>query len=376
MKKNLILLGLVSAIIISCKCGNNTNGSNGTDSAAMSAQLKVGTDSAGMSAQLKNGGSLVGDTAITLNGIDSAGAKHMQMNFATYKKQDKGPIKENVWFDIATIKNIVSLLHDERAAQPQLTSCTKGYIDGIRIYFISDTTVKKGQLKNSIMLVSTKDFSLDPKVESGAIHQDYYMHSKNAALFKENRQTLIGLTKEKQLLDDLGVDNLNSILNLLTRIFPGTNDCNSTHFITRGMANKMVNQFGKDTIRTTSEWFDLDLFEKIAVLPKVDGLRIYFARHPEKYRTKKDSDYPKEAFVLVPTNQKIINHKIYHRDNYTCIPLDSTACKPFRTMNVAGGGDDKGEMCPENCDADSLNGGANAKKQAQAHAKVTKKVGK
>jgi hypothetical protein len=291
----------------------------------------------------------------TLNGIDSIDAMRMKTNFKSNKGFDKKPAKESIWFPKKTIINMVSLLDEERKAE-KLDRCTKGVTDGIRIHFVNDGSYSHRKMNNSIILVSTKYYAPNDKAPSGANHIDYYKHAANAGLFSETKDDLRGRISKMNAIDIFNPKDLYNIYNVFFRVFPQKDTCIGSHYLSRSQANKMVNQFGRNSIKTTSEWFDLDVFRKIANETKSDGLRIYFARHPKSFRKKDDPDKYKEAFVLVTTVPLIIGRDTFHKDNYICLAIEDNIC---RTKNIArvseGGGDDKGELCPDACNpGDSL----------------------
>ena len=296
------------------------------------------------------------NTAMTLNGIDQTTALTLITNFNQNKKNDRHPAKTSIWFPKQTIKNMMDLL-DAEIAEEKLPECTKGRTDGIRIYFTWDGTYANHKMNNSIVLVSTKNYAPNPSASSGALHVDYYTHVANAPLFSENKLDLQGRASKMNLGDIFTSKDLYDVYNVYFRVFHPNDTCSGYHFLSRGKANKMVNQFGKAPITTISEWFDLDLFRNIANQDKIDGLRIYFARHPSKYHRDTDVNKYKEAFVLVTTITLKIGKNIYHKDNYICLATSNHRCTTgVYHHNDTGGGDDKGELCPDACNpGDTLN---------------------
>jgi hypothetical protein len=287
---------------------------------------------------------------ITLNGIDSARADTMKKNFLAYRGKDKRPIQQSVWFDSVTINRMVRLLNKEIKEQltenPNRTDTT----DGIRIYFGSNTPSKKGRLKTTILLVSTKNAGIDNTVPSQAKHADYYTHPKDI-LFSGNINSINGLTLPRQWFNIRG-ENLYNIY------ISGTDvaTCKDPHYISRGRAYKMVNQFGKDTIKTISEWFDIKLFRAFAADIVHDGIRVYFCKHPQNYKGAIDTDSTKEAFVLITTRYKKFLGKVYHNDYFDCTTTQQFFFNNKRLSYwykrhplVSGGGDDNGEICPTHC---------------------------
>jgi len=301
---------------------------------------------------------------VTLNGVDSAKAYDMKRYFWANKGQDKHPEQQSVWFDIVTIRNMVNMMLKERKEHPEISKTTKGYIDGIRIYFTNDGSITSGHLNNSIILVSTKYAGVNAKT-SKTLHLDYYQHDHNDVLFKNGLLVIRGQTLKRQLINTRG-ENLYDIF--------GLNDktpCDDDHYTIRGEGHEMANDFGKDSIRTKSEWFDLRMFRNLSKDTVVDGiradgLRIYFVRHPVKYRGKGDVDKLKEAFMITTTHQtKGLSGKTIHTDYFNCLNrkefyMKLNGVKPYAATGQ--GGDDKGELCPDACNPGDCTGdGATAK---------------
>jgi len=290
---------------------------------------------------------------MSLNGIDSATAYKMKRYFWKLKKYDKRPIRKSVWFDSTTFNNMVNLLTKERG--PEHTGPDiKGQTDGIRIYFVSDSILNNGHLNTSIIIVSTKNYGLDPKAKAPSKykHIDYYTHSVSDILFK-HLDSIKGKTANRQFINTRGEKLYNFCLRFWANDSTSCQD--DPHQIARGKGNKMVDQFGKDTIRTKSAWFDIKLLWAYAADKNHDGVRIYFSRHPKKYQSKAQSDTLKETFILVPTVKK----GVYHKDSFKCLTKSGPYMKllelaklnktPFALKSEEDGGDDKGELCPDAC---------------------------
>lgn len=325
MKKLLLLMGIVITIA-SCKSKATTNGGDST---------QVTTTQAAPPFQ------------ITLNGVDSALADTMQKHFLKYRAQDTKPTRESIWFDKATIVKIVALLDqeikDQTAAPHQHRTDTT---DGIRIYFTSDIAVTTGKLKNSIILVSTKNGGPDPNVDSKAIHRDYYTHNKSNPLFA-NLSSIQGEIHTRDLVNLRGENLYNICVNCDVVTPCGTN---RRHYLTRKRAHQMVNEFGDKAITTNSEWFDINLFRAFAHDNVLDGIRIYFTRHPEKFNATPDPNKFKDAFVLV-TTQKLLG---IHNDYFNC-KATNKYFEYYDRHNLLppppiGGGQDNGELCPDSCE--------------------------
>ncbi|HVW16295.1 MAG TPA: hypothetical protein VHB54_20855 [Mucilaginibacter sp.] len=347
MKPRLFLITVMASIaalfIASCKSKSNSSLSDSTNlTVSNGAKSKVESDT----------------WRITLNGVDSTNALAMTGHFKNYKKEDSRPLQKSVWFDKKTFHLIVRILEKERGKQVYDAPVQKGMTDGLRIYFASDPTSSTGQLNNSIVLVSTKNNGLDNTVPSKAYHLDYYDHKKDDSLFMDMTAIKGVISTRPKFPINLHGENL---YNPHLRLFESENiSCSDPHFITRGRANKMANRFGKDTITTLSEWFDLKLLELIDRDTIHDGVRIYFARHPDKYKSKIDTDVNKEAFLLITTKyhyNKLLK-KETHDDYFDCkwtgnyflyVKKVLGWYNKLHAFDGTGGGDDNGELCPTHC---------------------------
>jgi len=253
--------------------------------------------------------------AITLNGIDDSTAQKEIEYFDMQKANDPTPLNTSVWFDRSMIQHMVELLNAEHA-------------DGVRIYFVSDPAGGI-PLKNSIALVSTKAWGKNPDAPSGTNHRDYYEHSATATLFN-NIKSIKG-TISHNITDD-GMLLYNTCTACTPDEAPNTEN---PHQLTRQAAEQMAQGFGNHPISTTSEWFDLKLFQSFADDKNIDGLRIYFAT-----KTTGMSQPGSDAFVLIKTipGSTPGTHVDY---------FGSPGVKRYKV--VADGGQDKGEMCPNIC---------------------------
>jgi len=274
----------------------------------------------------------------SLNNIDQATAEALIKSFHDniYKKQSLS--KLNFWFDINVVKDIVTLLHDDAKSQ----AGAKYKVDGVRIYFASDVT---NPSKISILLVTTTDSIYDPVLKT-KLHHDYYAH------LPEN------LFNETGVAGSVSLPGVPSSGAKLYAVSGNTSDdasCDFSthpHYIKRADAEAMVRGFGNDVANTVSEWFETDFFEKLAAVPGCDGIRIYFATHtPTEAMDVRNRD----AFIIATTGQDPQNG-LPHSDFFDCRPIQKSAIKHeqsyFRSLPKEAP-EDKGEMCPENCNTDT-----------------------
>ncbi|HWZ13592.1 MAG TPA: hypothetical protein VNW95_00035 [Mucilaginibacter sp.] len=262
-------------------------------------------------------------SGVTLNGIDSAAARAMIDTFKKYKGSETAPLPTSVWFSKETIHSIDSLLHAEIVTQKKSDSTRKDTTDGIRLYFACDPTVLKPHLKTTVLFVSTFDSLIYPKGKSP--HRDYYSHNASFLAAKTGE-----VSHDK---------NLTGALLYQTKYTcppkPANCSISPDHLITCEQAHRWVQNHGKNSINTTSEWFDLkllDYFDKEIHNNKnnPDGLRIYFA-----FRDK-DDDHPsiinRNIFLFITT--KDVNK--VHTDYFECEEIH----------HIVG---DNGELCPDVC---------------------------
>lgn len=287
---------------------------------------------------------------ISLNGIKETDAEKMINFYQDNKKQDKGPTKQSIWFDWATFKQMVDLLKMEKEASKGTPQPT----DGMRIYFASNPGTGPGRLKNIIVLLSTQFLIKAPNVPSGALHSDYYEHDINDPLFKDTLAIRGKIYKKRFYRRG---DKLYSKIKV-----KGSCNIQGRHYITRDTAENMVQRFGLDTMKTKSEWFDLDFLDSFvndpnATIYKYDGVRIYFARHD---KNEQDIDgqhvFDRESFIMVPTTSNGIIFKD-HLDRFDCMQMqkyyvtdDANKRKRHGFIDKGTpGGQDNGELCPDNC---------------------------
>ncbi len=251
---------------------------------------------------------------ITLNGVDKTIARKEIEYFGEHKANDPKPLNTNIWFDRSMIQHMVELLKSEHA-------------DGVRIYFVSDLAGGV-PLKNSIVLVSTRAWGKNPDVPSGTYHQDYYNHSSADVLFS-NIKTIRGIVSHR------ATDNGMLLYNRCTKCTPDeeVQNTGNLHQLTRQAAEQMVQSFGRRQISTTSEWFDLNLFQAFTDDKNIDGVRIYFAT-----KTISTSQEGSDVFVLIKTVSGSAPGT--HVDYFGSLGVK---------YQLADGGQDKGEMCPYSC---------------------------
>jgi hypothetical protein len=294
MKKFILLFGF-AAMMASCQPPNKTaENTASTDSVKIQPQAVVANT----------------DTLITLNGIDQRTAEAMINYFVTNKKNDSHPTRKSIWFDHATIKNIVELLYKEKAQDGKNRPDT---IDGVSVFFASDPSIKGDRLKNSVILLPTRYAGPNKNTPypSKSYHMAYYGHSKkdvatyilNNAKGVQHNYNLFGSTIRLENLYNICLKCGDTIVC----------EKKQPHYITRKKGHKMVNQFGKDTIRTRSEWFDLTLLKAFADDNVHDGVRIYFTRHPASSSNDTESDSLKEAFTVQQHNNILNNLKKHIR---------------------------------------------------------------
>lgn len=287
---------------------------------------------------------------ITLNGVLEDLSKGMHNHFLKFRGQDKHPVKESVWFDKKTFHLMLKLLLKERGNK-NLDESDSGQTDGLRIYFVSDTSISAGRLKNSIVLVSTKTRPFNPSYPLKSTHYDYYRHPMDSLFW--HLDSIHGLVTIRPwfFFNFTGATLYNPYPRFLHNDdYPECAD--PYHYISQGKANKMVNQFGRDAITTEGEWFDIKLLVALDSDTTHDGIRIYFTRHPFRYKAVADNDSNKEAFVLITTKSVRNKHVDYFdcnttKDYYEDLKLREQWEKEHRLFG--GGGNDNGELCPTYC---------------------------
>ncbi|HZY36618.1 MAG TPA: hypothetical protein VFE53_08215 [Mucilaginibacter sp.] len=296
-------------------------------------------------------------TTLKVHGQSLSGYTQQQVNtmIKPFNNYSQMPKITSVWFDKSIINNILALLNSEVAQYGT---------DGLRIYFADDNSNNE-----TIVLVSTfNQGQPNPRsAESDYYHDDYYTHSPSAALFKMTIP-ITGVPCHDQSCDGGALLYVKSGL-------PDDSTCdkNNPHYLERGMCEDMVIGFAnqKTKINSRGEWFDLDMlngFSEVFKNQSIDGIRIYFGRHPiyDQYSWYGGMD----GFVMVPT-QAVVDPKTQdtiHRDffdchfasNYFINSMKDTRrhfIKPPKKNKHAllvfplasYGGQDNGELCPNNC---------------------------
>lgn len=270
---------------------------------------------------------------VSLNNIDAVKAKAMIYYFRKNKRTDSKPLPTSVHFTRPEIEAIIALLHQEITTEgPTRTD----KIDGIRIYFGSNTRMPQGgPLQNTIILVATR-------AAPNGLHKDEYKH---------DRTTLAGV-RGIRTNNNNGSDGA-LLYSPCVAGCPDDRTCDwsEPHYYTRKDAEGLINNFGKDTINTDAEWFDLKMFDSMLKY-KFDGVRIYFGRHPIDTDHQEISN--RDIFVITTTiyDQSNANYV----DNFDCVinsslvNYDLKPNKPEKGVHHAViPAQDKGELCPVNC---------------------------
>jgi hypothetical protein len=300
----------------------------------------------------------------SLSGYSKTEVKSMVARFNTWGTQL--PQITSVWFDKSIIKNIILLLNSRDSQRHQ--------VDGLRIYYAYDNSVPA---KQTVVIVATTNGGQtnSQSAEHDDYHYDYYKHDPAAPLFHMsipiNGKTCHDTCKGGALLytksgkpDDV------------------TCDMSSPHYLSRSMAEDMVISFARlgSRISSQSEWFDLDMIngftDEFDGNPAIDGIRIYFAKHliNDSYTFYRGMD----TFVIVPTTGSTTDPD-FHRDFFDCHfastffknsiynlknRINTRLKKRFKYLAKKRGaqlkraykqappygGQDNGELCPDNCD--------------------------
>lgn len=288
---------------------------------------------------LLGGKTKVHSQGISLNGVQRADAIAMVNFYQQNRKQDINPTRQSMWFDAATFKRIVDLLIKERDHPKDSAHPT----DGLRIYFASNVGVGPGRLRNTIIMMPTRQAGDNPSVLSGKFHHDYFDHTPADSI-------MLAASKEK-LYEKRFYRRGEQLYNHHRQTEAPCTDP-GPHYIDRDKAEQMVQNFGLDTMTTNSEWFDLDLLEGFVNDPHPhDGIRLYFAKHGPTDPVINNQDVKnKEAFIWVPTQSHGIPLFKTHKDYFDCGTVRQALAK-FRPLVDSGpGGQDNGELCPSNCD--------------------------
>lgn len=238
--------------------------------------------------------------SLTLNGIKYSDAEKMVKDFmaAPGKYDDKNVT--NIWFSSSDFQKMYSFLP---------TNYT-----GVRIYFAKKAT------GNDIIIVGTFK-------GTDGYNDDYFTPAAS-------NPSPVGIT------EDIRHNNADGGALLYSKPpCPKDDGCNvDPHYISCEKAYLMVTNYGVDNIVSTSEWFPKDLIDGLNDVlknPKLDGIRIYYARqlHSKPYNNQ---DLYSHCFVFVTTMP----------DSNGTIHIDHPECISLRKMFDAK---DNGEECPTNC---------------------------
>ncbi|HZY36619.1 MAG TPA: hypothetical protein VFE53_08220 [Mucilaginibacter sp.] len=298
----------------------------------------------------------------SLNGIPYAAANKM-IQAAQVTNVDPTPANTQIWFSKQVITAVYNLLMHEDSV---------GIVkpDGIRVYFASGDTTNAAptHFNNGIVVVSTYRsgvIQIDANHRVN-IHTDYFEHDVNSALFNIRSDSLSGLithdndaTSGSMLYNTCNCDSLDTCVT------------SSNHFIKRSDGEALVHAFQGQAFKAKSEWFDINMLINLYYEMQCsdeDGIRIYFARGTA--RESNLADVGKARFVIVTTEPKTnsINNALVpiHKDRFDCYcTIKPTATLSQKAVLLAfgkkaaavkqiknkknGGGNDNGELCPNNC---------------------------
>lgn len=281
---------------------------------------------------------------MTLNGVSAVNAGKMMQQFLSRKDDDKNPVPMSFLINKDMIHNIATVLKQEYSADSikkggDTSDKLKDLTDGVRIYFASDPSVNESPLKNTILLVLTKDGG---PVEQGVLHsktgrkhKDNYTYSKDALLFhmRQYEIPVVGAKCPGCLLYDPQE--------------PTAPLCNSPHSISRAQAHDMIIAFNGHEINTEAEWFDIDFWKTLDKLPKpFNGIRVYFARH-NLYTTPERAHVSDRNAVIITTTKRQGGFDI---DDFDCYKELAKYFANYKKMFTKGDPKDNGELCPDNCE--------------------------
>jgi hypothetical protein len=295
----------------------------------------------------------------SLNGYPEATAKTMIAPFLGNRIGSQAPEMASVWFDRNILLAMDALLDSEVA---------KRRTDGIRIYFAYTNTHQA-----TIVIVSTQDTGIpnQKSLENDNYHEDYYNHSSAATLYNNMQIPILGDVCYGSSCDGAALYTPSNDID--TCVYTATNP----HYLPKAQCAAMVLGFvaQKENVNSSGEWFDLKLIDAFAKeindKPFIDGIRIYFGRYASDHEF-----YPnKDAFVIVPTETiPNSNPTISRQDYFDCYMANDyfltqkneTRVRKLKHLkskkrhfklfhfefktNPAGGGQDNGELCPDNCD--------------------------
>jgi len=286
----------------------------------------------------------------TLDGVPQSEALQKIKNFSDFSGKDVSSKSIAVFYPIAQLKAIDSILTKEHTD----TTAT-----GIRFHFGCDSPAS-GNRNLKIYMVATNDRKVtDPHLST---HVDYYVHVPNILSTTE-----IGTTNYN------GSDEYKKGGTLYGTMPPAYQSCSnpSRHFLPANTAYQWVQvRYDKGSndqtpLNTTSEWFSYCFMHSIIktmAQNKYTGLRVYLGKG-----FVDDSCKNRDVVILVPTKDSL---GIMHQDDYHCLEdlpgyiicpdaiskLHLDKCTTIITSGkkhppiTGGGGYDEGELCPDVCD--------------------------
>jgi hypothetical protein len=301
----------------------------------------------------------------SLSGYTKAQVKKMVAPFNTWGTQK--PQITSVWFDKSIIKNIILLLNSRDSQRHR--------IDGIRVYYAYDNSVPA---KQTVVLIATTNSGRTNQrsAENDNYHDDFYNHDTTAALFH------MDIPINGKACHDTSCKGGALLYAKSGKPDDVTCDMASPHYLSRSRAEDMVISYARlsSRISSQSEWFDLDMIngftDEFDGNPAIDGIRIYFAKH---LSNDSYTPYPgMDTFVIVPTTG-LATDPDFHKDFFDCHfastffknsihtlknRINTRLKKRFKYLaNKRGaqlkkaytklppyGGQDNGELCPDNCD--------------------------
>jgi hypothetical protein len=296
-------------------------------------------------------------TMVSLNGVNADTAKKMISNYETYIRTPGNKLilkQQNVWFDKATFKSMLDYVDSINTAninQPQQQ------IDGIRMYLGMSGDPSSKFVCQLIMVATKNDGKCDTCRVSGAYHKDVYFDASAPVFHLKNIQ---GQTMFKRWIFGQG--------ETLYRHNATADDtaCYNTgpHYITIKQAQTWVdNDTSSVGMKTFSEWFDVGLLDAFAQEPNHDGIRIYLAKHGPNDTDKYQDVRNKDICIFETTRSSWFTHKDYFDCSVSSIYFNKSKpnldklnklISPHAMIITPGGGSgpggqDNGELCPDNC---------------------------
>jgi len=263
---------------------------------------------------------------VTLNGVQHDIADSLVASFVD--DNTSSDFRTNIWLSKPWVTSVYQILSDEQKNNVGT--------DGFRIYFAKRLDAGTGKMRNTIVIVSTKNDGDDPHAESGEDHLDYYEHTSD---FLQRPNSDASLNED-------WVGSSGATLYSDSTCTGDNCSVNTINFIRCKDAYKAVQNFGKQTINTYSEWFPIELLEYLRdqlndpLNKYADGIRIYFAKN----KAKKN----RHSLIFVTTQ----NIGTPRQDNYACYGQKLT--EKYHHYNRMVGSNDNGEQCPNNCAVTTL----------------------